>query len=202
MLEYLGLLPRTLSSWYWESQKSNQKVKYRSVNVNWELTKSWKILMTSPLPIWGYNYPLIGVFVLVCVLINNLFALESISLLYSVSKQSFLGIFAPSFLSRLGRCEEGVRRQEDNKVFSPFSLLPLAFLQWLILLPGFHTPLWAQLQSTGWPQLLGSDNSSYFLSLLHKGKHKHGFLSFLLSELPRLSLFGFSACPSSNKCQC
>ena len=84
--------------------------------------------MTSPLPIWGHNYPLIGVFALVCELIHYLFALESISWLYSVSKQSFLGIFVLSFLSRLDKCEEGVRRLEDNKVFSPFSLLRLASL--------------------------------------------------------------------------
>lgn len=164
MLEYLGLLSRALSSWYRESQKSNQKVEYWSVNVNWELTKSWKSLMTSPLPVRGQNYPLIGVFALVCVLINDLFALESIPSLYSVSKQSFLGIFALSFLSRLNKCEEGVRRQED-KVFSPLSLLPLAsltmadFPAWLQYSSMVPAPVLV-LGALGWPQLLGSDNSS------------------------------------------
>lgn len=144
--------------------------------MNWELARLWKSSMTSPLPMWEYKYPLIGVFALVCVLIYYLFALESISFFFSASEQPFLGIFALSFLSRLGKREAlgywRVWGGRKTRLFSLFSLLPLASLTMA------DSPAWLRslstipalvlfLGTTVLTQLLGSVDNSYSLSPLH-----------------------------------
>lgn len=159
--------------------------------------------MISPFPIWGYKYPLAGVFALVCVLINYLFALESISFLFFVSKKPFLGIFALTFLSRLGKHEA----VEYRTVWGSKKMRSFALCLWLPLasLTVADSPAWfwsyssvptlvLVLGTTVSAQLLGPENSSYALSLLH-GKVWLSVLSTLRAVSPfpvwflRVSIF-------------